>query len=107
MSITVENLVVERGGGGSSASITTVSWRGMRCRVSVTTNDPSVHVDLRTNWKQANTSIAASPKEVGPAGEASLAVADDAHEGHAATIVIVDGAGNVLDRKTTTVGEDS
>lgn len=103
----VPELVVERGGGGTTASITAMTWRGMRCRVSVTTNDPSVRVDLRANWKQANTSIAASPKEVGPAGEASLAVADDAHEGHAATIVVVDGAGNVLDRKTTTVGEAS
>lgn len=103
----VPELIVERGGGGTSASITAVTWRGMRCRVSVTTNDPSVRVDLRTNWKQANTSIAASSKEVGPAGEASLAVADDAHEGHAATIVVVDGTGNVLDRKTTTVGEAS
>ena len=103
----VPDLVVERGGGGTTASITAITWRGMRCRVSVTTNDPSVRIDLRTNWKQANTSIAASPKEVGPAGEASLAVADDAHEGHAATIIIVDGAGNVLDRKTTTVGEAS
>ena len=103
----VPELVVERGGGGTTASITAITWRGMRCRVSVTTNDPSVRVDLRTNWKQPNTSIAASSKEVGPAGEASLAVADDAHEGHAATIVVVDGAGNVLDRKTTTVGEAS
>lgn len=103
----VPELVVERGGGGTTASITAITWRGMRCRVSVTTNDPSVSVDLRTNWKQPNTSIAASSKEVGPAGEASLAVADDAHEGHAATIVVVDGAGNVLDRKTTTVGEAS
>jgi hypothetical protein len=103
----VPELVVERGAGGTSASITAITWRGMRCRVSVTTNDPLVRVDLRTNWKQANTSIAASSKDVGPAGEASLAVADDAHEGHAATIVVVDGAGNVLDRKTTTVGEAS
>jgi hypothetical protein len=103
----VPELVVERGGGGTSASITAITWRGMRCRVSVTTNNPSVRVDLRLNWKQANTSIAASAKEVGPAGEASLAVADDAHEGQAATIVALDGAGNVLDRKTTTVGEAS
>lgn len=103
----VPELIVERGGGGTTASITTITWRGMRCRVSVTTNDPSVRVDLRTNWKQANTSIAASSKEVGPAGEASLAVADDTHEGHAATVVVIDGAGNVLDRKTTTVGEAS
>jgi len=103
----VPELIVERGGGGTTASISGVTWRGMRCRVAVTTNDPSVRVDLRTNWKQANTSIAASPKEVGPAGEQSLAVADDSHEGHAAMVVVLDGAGNVLDRKATTVGEAS
>lgn len=103
----VPELIVERGGGGTSASITATSWRGMRCRVSVTTNDPFVVVDLRLNWKQANTSIAASTKEVGPAGEASLAVADDSHEGAAATVVVVDAAGSVLDRKPTTVGEAS
>lgn len=103
----VPELIVERGGGGTTASITAVTWRGMRCRVAVTTNDPSVRVDLRTNWKQENTSIAASSKEVGPAGEQSLAVKDDSHEGHAATVVVLDGAGNVLDRKVTTVGEAS
>ena len=103
----VPELIVERGGGGTTASITSVTWRGMRCRVAVMTNDPSVRVDLRTSWKQAASSIAVSPKEVGPAGEQSLAVADDSHEGHASTVVVVDGAGNVLDRKATTVGEAS
>jgi hypothetical protein len=103
----VPELIVERGGAGTTASITAVTWRGMRCRVAVTTNDPSVRVDLRTNWKQASTSIAASTKEVGAAGEQSLAVADDSHEGHAATVVVLDGAGSVLDRKATTVGEAS
>lgn len=103
----VPELVVERGLEGTSASITAISWRGMRCRVTVATNSPSVLVDLRLNWKQADTSIVASPKEVGPAGEASLAVADDAHEGAAATLVLMDAAGSVLDRRTTTVGEVS
>jgi len=103
----VPELVVERGVEGTSASITTVSWRGMRCRVTVATNTPSVLVDLRLNWKQASTSIVASLKEVGPAGEASLTVAGDAHEGAAATLVVVDSGGSVLDRKTTTVGEAS
>ncbi len=101
----VPELVVERGGASTAATIASVAWRGMRCRVSVTTNDPSVHVDLRLSWKQAATSIAASAKEVGPAGEASIAVADDSHEGAAATVVVVDAEGNVLDRKPTTVGE--
>lgn len=103
----VPELIVERGGSVTAATISAISWRGMRCRVSVTTNDPKVAVDLRLNWKQASTSIAASAKEVGPAGEASLAVADDSHEGAAATIVVVDGAGSVIDRKSTTVGEAS
>lgn len=103
----VPELVVERGVEGASASITAVSWRGMRCRVTVATNAPSVRVDLRLNWKQADTSIVASTKEVGAAGEASLTVADDAHEGAAATVVVVDVIGTVLDRKTTTVGEVS
>lgn len=101
----VPELIVERGGAAVSASITNIQWRGMRCRVSVTTNDPSVIVDLRLNWKQSISSIAASPKEVGAAGEVSLAVADDSHEGAAATVVVYDAAGNVLDRKSTTVGE--
>lgn len=103
----VPELVVERGSGSVSAKITSIVWRGMRCRIVVETNDPSVKADLRLNWKQAATSIAASPKEVGPAGEASVAVADDSHEGTAATVVVIDGAGNVLDRKPTTVGETS
>jgi hypothetical protein len=103
----VPELVVERGVEGTNASITAVSWRGMRCRVTVATNNPSVLVDLRLNWKQADTSIVVSPKEAGPAGEASLAVADDTHEGAAATLVVMDAAGNVLDRRTTTVGEAS
>jgi hypothetical protein len=103
----VPELVVERGGGETKASIISVAWRGMRCRVTVETNDPLVRVDIRRNWKQSNTSIAAASKEVGPAGEASLAVADDSHEGAAATVVAIDVAGNVLDRKPTTVGESA
>ncbi|MGH7860117.1 MAG: BREX-1 system phosphatase PglZ type B, partial [Candidatus Binatia bacterium] len=82
----VPELVVERGGASVAATISKISWRGMRCRVTVATNDPSVRADLRLNWKQAATSITASPKEVGPAAEASLAVADDSHEGAAVTV---------------------
>ena len=69
------------------------------------TNDPSLRVDLRLNWKLESSSIAAAVKEVGPAGEASLAVADDKHEGAAAVVVLLDAAGKVLDRRTTSVGE--
>jgi len=97
-------LHVEKAGGAIRATIESISWRGMRCRVAVKTDDPSVRLDLRLSWKQPDTSIAAGIKEVGSSGEASLVV-DDNHEGAAATIVLLDGAGNVLDRKPITVGE--
>lgn len=101
----VPELVVERGAGATTANVATISWRGMRCRVTVTTNDPSVRVDLRLNWKQAATGIADSVKVVGPSGEASLLVGDDSHEGASATLVVLDTADNVLARMATTVGE--
>jgi hypothetical protein len=101
----VPELVVERGFGATYASIQSIDWRGMRCRVRVETNEPKARVDLRTNWKQESTSIVAAAKEVGVGGEVSLAVSDDAHEGAAASVVIVDPAGKVIATQTTRVGE--
>jgi hypothetical protein len=101
----IPEILVERGTEVVRAVIQSIQWRGMRCRVSVETNDPSLRVDLRLNWKLESSSIAAVVKEVGPAREASLAVADDQHEGAAAMVVLLDAAGKVLDRRTTSVGE--
>jgi hypothetical protein len=98
-------IVVESGVEAVSASIAEVTWRGMRCRVKVDSNDPGVSVDLRLNWKQSTTSVVAGVKAVGSEDEVSLVVDDDSHEGAAATVVLLDSAGNVLDRKATTVGE--
>ena len=101
----VPELTVERGADAVTASITTVQWRGMRCRVSVRTNDPKVRVDIRTNWKRADTSIVAATKPLGIDGETSLVVEDDRHEHSSATVVVVSANDDVLDRATTTVGE--
>lgn len=103
----IPELIVERGEAAVAATITGISWRGMRCRVTVESNAAGLHVDLRLNWKQAASSIVATVKEVGPNGEASLAVADDKHEGAAASVVVSDTSGRVLDYKPTTVGEDA
>lgn len=103
----IPELVVERGEETVTAAITEINWRGMRCRVAVKSNADGLQVDLRLNWKQAASSIAASSKELGKNGEASLAVSDDKHEGAAASVVVSDASGRVLDYKPTTVGEDS
>lgn len=102
----IPDIVVERGAEATSATITEVTWRGMRCRVAVRTNTPGVMVDLRLNFKQAASSIAASAKELASNGETSLAVSDDKHEGAAASVVVFDASGRVLDYKPTTVGEN-
>jgi len=64
-------------------------------------------VDLRTNWKQAGSSIVAGVKEVGSNGEVNLVVTNDEHEGSAAMVVLLDSAGAILSQKTTSVGEKS
>ena len=71
-----------------------------------------VHVVISTiNWQSQvidiQVKIAAAAKEVGSNGEASLAVLDDKHEGAAASVVVIDASGLVLDSKPTTVGEDA
>lgn len=101
----VPELSVERGEAGLEAVIQSVQWRGMRCRVSVQSNEPGVRVDLRLNWKQPATSVVAEVKSIGPSGEVSLAVIDDKHEGAAAMVVLLDPSGKVLDRQSTSVGE--
>ena len=103
----IPDLTVERGEAAVTAEITEISWRGMRCRVAVKTNTAGMQVDLRQNWKQAASSIAATAKDLGTNGEASLAVSDDKHEGSAAFVVVSDASGRVLDYKPTTVGEDA
>ena len=103
----VPDLIVERGEAALSANITAISWRGMRCRVSVETNASGLSVDLRLKSKQAESTIAATSKELTETGEASLAVSDDSHEGAAASVVLIDQTGRVLDSKPTTVGEET
>ena len=103
----VPDLIVERGDAAVSASITEISWHGMRCRFSVHTNASGLTADLRLNWKQDNSSIVAVSKELTETGDTSLVVSDDSHEGVAASVVVLDQTGRVLDYKTTTVGEES
>jgi len=100
-------LDVEQGMGAVHASIQSIEWRGMRCRVRVLSNDPTVKVDLRKNWKQAQSSIVVCPKEVGASGEVSLTVEDDNYEGDAASVVVLDREGTVITTQSTCVGEKS
>lgn len=99
----VPELICERGAAVLSASITKVEWKRLRCVVSVTTNDQSVRVDVRSNWKLPTTSLVVAPKLVGDEGHASLAVRDE-FEGQAVSVIVMDSNGQVLDKRSTIVG---
>ncbi len=99
----VPELTFELGTPATAVKIATVEWKRLRCVVTVSTNDPSVQVDVRSNWKLPATSLTAGPKAVGDAGKVNLAVKDD-FEGQAAMVVVLDSAGEVLDKRTTIVG---
>ena len=100
----VPDLIAEREATGAAVRITSVDWRGMRCRVTVETGAQGVRVDLRLNRKQRDSSIVETVRAVDDAGGASLVVPDDEHEGAAALVVVLDEAGRVLDDRPTTVG---
>ena len=98
------DILIERTAAKVAAKIKSIAWRGLRCRVQIEGSVAGLKVDLRPNWKQPK-SIAASAKEVDLQGTASLAVGDDAFEGSAASVVLLDNTGQVLDHQLTTVGE--
>jgi hypothetical protein len=100
----IPELVVSRGAGATDAVIEAIEWHGFRCRVRVESNDPQVQIDIRTNWKQKTTSIVAATKAVGSSGDVSLVVPNDALEGAAAFVVLLDANGVVLTSRNTCVG---
>lgn len=96
---------------GASASlvkvdITKIVWTGLRCKVEVasTPTTSKLSVDIRTKAALADSTLVANVRAL-ENGKASLAVDDDSNEGIAAFVVVLDAAGNVVQKKPTTVGE--
>jgi hypothetical protein len=99
----VPELTFERGAAVLTASIAKVEWKRLRCVVTVSTNDPSVRVDVRSNWRLPATSLVIAAKSVGDAGQVSLAVRDE-FEGQAVSVIVMDSNEQVLDKQSTIVG---
>lgn len=102
----VPELMLELEGGAPATivSISKLAWRGLRCNVEVLPSIPGLKVDIRTKAAAEDSSIVAAVKDV-VEGKASLAVADDANEGAAAFLVVLDSQGKLLAKMNTTVGE--
>lgn len=92
----------------TKVDIAKVAWSNMRCRVEVSAaagvDLDVLRVDIRTKAALADSSLLAQVKPL-LGGKASFAVEDDAKEGTAAFVVVLDATGNVVQKQPTTVGE--
>lgn len=76
-------------GAAVAVSIGDVIWRGLRCYVTLSGATPDVTVDIRAKAADPATSLAAAPKAPDETGSVSLIVPDEAHEGEAAFVVVM------------------
>ncbi len=84
------------------ATITGVTWKGLRCSVNVTGAGAGMTADIRTKAGNAATSIV-TPKPI-ETGAASLLVEDDDKLDAAAFAVVLGSDGTLLAQTQTTVG---
>lgn len=87
----------------AKADIVSVVWRGLRCRVEVSASAANLAIDLRTKANSAGSSVLSQVRKIED-GQASVAVEDDALEGTVVVVVVLDAAGNVIQKATTTIG---
>lgn len=103
--VPVLDVVASSGAAGATkVDITKVTWAGLRCKVEVSPQTTGLSIDIRTKAALASSTLVANIRAL-ENGKASLAVEDDANEGTAAFVVVLDSAGNVVQKKSTTVGE--
>ena len=103
----IPDMVVTRAGETkATASITSMTWRGLRCFIESEVGGGPVTADIRLGQPNGE-SVVATQKPVDAEGTVSLVLADDEHETAALVLVLLDEAGRVLARQSTRVGVDS
>jgi hypothetical protein len=103
----VPQIVIRPGGAATiSAKIESFKWTRLRCRIKVEGTFDGCKVDLRDKAADPATSIAEETKVVGSEGLVSLVVKPDmdSREGTASLLVLLDPAGNIIEKTPVTVG---
>jgi len=87
------------------ANITEHMWRGLRCKVFVTTDTGDLWFDVRTKAADSSTSVVKGGKQIDETGSVSVVVEDDDLMGTAAFLVVLSSDGSVIAKESTTIGE--
>lgn len=103
----IPDILVERGGETAvTATINSLTWRGLRCFIEATIRGGEVSADLRLE-RPSGESVVASVKKVDKEGLVSLVLAGDEHEASRLFLVLIDESQKVLAQLPTQVGSDS
>jgi hypothetical protein len=101
----VPTLIIENPNGSKIlAKILEVKWVNLKCAVVTEGAIDGFTIDIRTKFNDESTSIVESRNKTISENKGSVMVSDEA-ESQAATIVIMDETGRIVDKKSTTVGE--
>lgn len=87
----------------ASAKILEVKWVNLKCAVVTENASIGYTIDIRSKYSDESSSIVESKNSIVKDNKGSVMVSDSA-ESHAATIVLLDENGRILDKKLTTVG---
>lgn len=87
----------------SIAKIQSIKWVNLKCTVETENADDDFTIDIRTKYNDESTSVVESTKKTVKENKGTLMVNDDV-ESQAATVVLQDASGRILDKKLTTVG---
>ena len=85
-----------------SASISSLKWIGLRCKIDIQTEDTNLQAQLRRNAALADSAIT----DLKPVknGKVTLFVEDEDLEGEAAVLVLINAQGNLITKKPTFIG---
>lgn len=96
--------VVKSGVAHQLITILSVSWRRLRCNITVDGLTQGLRADLRTKAGDSSTSLVSGGMELGKDGTAALFVEDEDQEGQGAVVVVLSPNGSIRAQFPTIVG---
>lgn len=85
-------------------TVESVTWRRLRCSITIRGVRPGLTVDLRTKVGDPTTTLVTRSKELPADGTATLLIEDEVREGEGAVVVVLGSDGGVLAQVATVVG---
>ncbi|MFP4183467.1 MAG: BREX-1 system phosphatase PglZ type B [Halorhodospira sp.] len=102
-------LVVQGGAADAAGTvqIAEINWRGLRCTVALEQEGVEATADLRKRAGDPDSSVAMAPRAFKENGTCSLVVEDEDLAGTAATLVLLDGNGRLIQQRDVRIGGES